>query len=173
MSSIEDTTNANVASSQPSIEGNSAASRRAVVSPLVRALFPGNEDGIDVDDIPSQHVCPLTQEPPFQGVHFDVPDSTGRISDQVFERSELYRWIATPGTLSARRNVSHPFNRQVVPRSTAWNLVRPVSAELQALLHRERRALNYPLVDDNPLTDEDRARYDETMMASVDRFVIL
>ena len=134
MSSIEDATNADVAdSSQPSIEGNSAPSHRAIVSPLVRALFPGNEDGIDVNDIPSQHICPLTQEPPFQGVHFDIPDTNGRISDHVFEQSGIYRWIATPGNLSARRNVSHPFNRQAVARSTARNLLRPVSAELQAL----------------------------------------
>ncbi len=34
---------------------------------VVRALF--NEE-INVDDIPSQHICPLMQEPPAVGVYF-------------------------------------------------------------------------------------------------------
>jgi hypothetical protein len=34
-------------------------------------------------------------------------------------------------------------------------------------------ALNYPLEDDNPITDEDRACYAKTTRASVDRFVLL
>jgi len=172
---------------QPSIDVNSAASR-AVVSPpvdnsthasgepsedVVRDLFSGRNEEIDVDDIDSQHICPLSREPPFQGVHFDVPDSNGRISEQVFERSDLFRWIATPGNLNARRNVIHPFNQQFVPRSDAWDLVRTVCEELQTILHRERVALNYPLEDENPLTDVDRARYAETMRASVARFVLL
>lgn len=169
-------------------DANNSAAARAIVSPpvyntthasggpsedLARDLFSGRDDEIDVEDIDSRHICPLSREPPFQGVHFDVPDSNGGISEQVFERSDLYRWIATPGNLNARRNVSHPFNQQFVSRSVAWDLVRPVSEELQATLHRERVALNYPLEDDNPLTDVDRARYAETMRASVDRFVLL
>jgi hypothetical protein len=188
MSSSTNQENATDANSlQPSIEENSAATR-AVVSPpvyntthasgepsedVVRDLFSGSNEEIDVDDIDSQHICPLSREPPFQGVHFDVPDSNGRISEQVFERSDLYRWIATPGNLNACRNVIHPFNQQFVSRSVAWDLVRPVCEELQTILHRERVALNYPLVDENPLTDVDRARYAETMRASVDRFVLL
>jgi hypothetical protein len=36
---------------------------------LSRSLF--NNDA--ADNIPSQHLCPITQEPPFDAVHFDVP----------------------------------------------------------------------------------------------------
>ena len=110
---------------QPSTEGNFATAC-TLVSPLVdnsahasrephedvvRNLFDGNHEEINVDDIASQHICPLSQEPPFHGVHFDVPDSVGHISDQVFERSQLYRWIATPGNLNSRQNVCHPLNQ--------------------------------------------------------------
>ncbi len=38
---------------------------------VVHALF---DKELNVDDIPSQHICPLTQEPPIVGVYFDVPD---------------------------------------------------------------------------------------------------
>ena len=106
-------------------------------------LFASGNEEINVNDISSQHICPLTQEPPFQGVHFDVPDFNGRITEQVFERSQLYRWIATQGNLNARRNVSHPFNQQFVSCSVAWDLVRLACAKLHALLHREQLALNY------------------------------
>ena len=68
-----------------------------------------------------------------------------------------YRWNATSGNLNAHQIVSHPFNQQFVSRSVAWDLVRPACPRLQALLHQEQLALNYPLVDENPLTDEDRA----------------
>jgi hypothetical protein len=135
---------------------------------VVRALF--NEE-INVDDIPSQHICPLTQEPPVVGVYFDVPNRNGYTTDQVFERSQLYRWIATPGNLRSRQNISHPINQQFVPRPSAWNLVRPITANLQVLLHQERQASNLVLLNENPLTDDDRAQYDETMRALVDRFV--
>ena len=166
-----DATNASVVDSlQLSIKGNYAAAH-ALVSPpvdnsahasrephedVVCTLFAGNEE-TNVDNIASQHVCPLSCEPPFQGVHFDVPDSNGHITEQVFEWSQLYRWNATPGNLNARRNVCHPFNQQFVSGSVAWYLVRPACKELQALLHQEQLALGYPLEDENPLTDEDRA----------------
>ena len=29
------------------------------------------------DNIPSQHLCPITQKPPFDAVHFDVPAKNG------------------------------------------------------------------------------------------------
>ena len=41
-------------------------------------------------DIPSQHICPLVQEPPFDAVHFDVPSANGTTttptSQQVYEK---------------------------------------------------------------------------------------
>ncbi len=122
--------------------GNSSRIHAVIVSPpggdsaqaserhegVVRALF--NKE-INVDDIPSQHICPLMQK----NVYFDVPDRNGDTAEQVFELSQLYRWIATPGNLRSRQNVSHPINQQFVPRPSAWNLVRLINADLQALLH--------------------------------------
>jgi len=104
---------------------------------------------------------------------FRTPWASGRITEQDFERSQLYRWITTPGNLNAHRNVCHPLNQQIVSRSIAWDFVRPACKELQALLHRERVALDLPLEDENPLTDEDRSQYAETMRSLVDRFVFL
>ena len=66
---------------------------------LTRSLF---NEGVETNDIPSLHICPLTREPPVIGVHFDLPDQNGGISEQVFERLQLYRWIATPGNLRSR-----------------------------------------------------------------------
>ncbi len=119
---------------------NSSRVSGVIVSPptteqhkgVVCALF--NEE-VNVDNIPSQHICPLTQEPPIVGVYFDIPDRNGDTTDQVFERSQLYRWIGTPGNLRSCRNISHPINQQFAPRPSAWNLLRPVTADLQALLH--------------------------------------
>jgi hypothetical protein len=93
---------------------------------VVPALFNDGE-GRDVNNIPSQHICPLKQEPPVIGVYFDVPNSDGTISEQVFERSDLYRWIGTSGSYRAKRNVCHPINQQFVFCPSAWNLVRPIS----------------------------------------------
>jgi hypothetical protein len=113
---------------------------------------------VNVHDIPSQHICPLMQKPPVVGMYFDIPDRNGDTTDQVFERSQLYRWIATPENMRSHQNVSHPINQQFVPRPSAWNLVWPVTANLQALLHSERQALNLVLLDENPQTDNDIAR---------------
>jgi len=173
-------------SAAPGTEGISATAPRALVSPpaesahasgeahedVARTLFNGNEE-INFEDIASLHICPLSQEPPFQGVHFDIPDTSGHITEQVFEWSQLYWWIATPGNLNARRNVCHPLNQQFLSRSVAWGFVRPACEELQALLHREQVALDLPLEDENPLTDEDRSQYAEIMRSLVDRFVFL
>ena len=38
---------------------------------VVRALFDKGE-GVDVNNIPSQHICPLKQEPPVIGVYFHI-----------------------------------------------------------------------------------------------------
>ncbi len=73
--------------------------------------------------------------------------------------------------MRSRQNVSHPINQQFVPHPSAWNLVRPVTANLQTLLHSERQALNPILLDENPLTDDDIAQYNETIRALVDWFV--
>ena len=138
---------------------------------VVPALFNDGE-GRDVNNIPSQHICPLKQEPPVIGVYFDIPNSDGTISEQVFERSDLYRWIGTSGSYRAKRNVCHPINQQFVFRPSAWNLVRPISNELQELLQQERLALGLVNYDENPLSQVDHDNYNETMReANDDRFV--
>jgi hypothetical protein len=62
---------------------------------LSRSLF--NNDA--ADNIPSHHLCPITQEPPFDAIHFNVPPADGAKipNQQVYERSVLYQYIATPG----------------------------------------------------------------------------
>ena len=128
---------------------------------LSRALFNNDTS----DNIPSQHLCPIIQEPPFDAVHFDVPTANGATirNQQVYERSALYRFIATPGTLRAFRNIIHPFTRAPIARNSALDFVRPVDPALQETLHSERLALGLLLEDDNPLNDNDRSLYDQTM----------
>jgi hypothetical protein len=62
---------------------------------LASSLFNNTE--VQEEDIPSQHMCPLTRKPPFDAVHFDVPDgaSVTTANQQVYERSALSRCIAT------------------------------------------------------------------------------
>ncbi len=76
-------------------------------------------------------------------------------NQQVYERSALYQCIATPGTLSARKNIIHPFTHAPIARNRAWDFVRPVDPALQETLHCERLALSLLLEDDNPLNDND------------------
>ena len=135
-----------------------------------RSLF-SDDEMIDPNDIPSQHICSFTQEPPINALHFDVLNAKGGLSEQVYEHSSLYQFIATPGMLRARRNVFHPHNQQCVPRTAAMSLVWPATAVLQARLHRERQVLGYSLVDDNPLVDVDQELYAQTMRDLVERSI--
>ncbi len=134
----------------------------------VCTLFDVGE-GVDTDNITSQHICPLKQEPPVTGVYFDIPNADGTLSDQVFERSEIYRWIATLGNSRAHRNVSHPINQQFIFHPEAWSLVHRVSNELQVLLQRERLAMGLVPYDGNPLTAADNDMYNEAMRIANDR----
>ena len=84
--------------------GGSASFGPVIVSPVgqasehhegvAQALF---DKEVNINYIPSLHICPLSQEPPAVGVYFDVPNRNGGINAQVFEKSALYRWIATAG----------------------------------------------------------------------------
>ena len=47
------------------------------------------DEEVNINDIPSQYICPLTCKPPMFCVYFDVPNVDGSISKQVFEQSEL------------------------------------------------------------------------------------
>jgi hypothetical protein len=103
--------------------GASTAVHKAPSKEVARFLFI--KETINPANIPSKHICPLSQEQPFVGVHFDVPDANGIITEQVYEQSLLYGFIATPGTMNAHLNVIHPLNQASVPRTFAWNLVCP------------------------------------------------
>ena len=90
----------NSSHSQPAFVARNpyAAPRAVIVSPpdgasgqaseqnedVVHALF---DEEINVEDIPSQHICPLTREPPIEG------------AEQVLKRSHLYRWHIFLGNL--------------------------------------------------------------------------
>jgi hypothetical protein len=161
-----------------SSSGSSPAEPR-VISPTG---IPGVDDAAqplndfsrtDADDIPSQHYCIIANEPPFDAVHFDVPDSNGTTiqSGQVYERSAMYRCIGTRGKNSAFRNIIHPFTRVSIPRLRAWDYVQPVDPALQVTLHRERLSLNLPMCDEHPINDNDRARYDKTMRRCAEQYV--
>jgi hypothetical protein len=81
-----------VNSSQPAFiaRNPSAAPHAVIVSPPVEASGQASERNedfvcalfdkeINVEDIPSKHICPLTQEPPIEGVDFDITDANGNI----------------------------------------------------------------------------------------------
>jgi hypothetical protein len=126
-------------------------------------------------DTPSQHICPLVQELPFDAVHFDVPSANGTTktptSQQVYEKSALYQFAGTQGDLSLRRTLTHPFTRVRIARNLEWDCVRPVAPALQETLHREQLALGLLLEDGNPLNDNDRSQYDRTMRGCVARCI--
>ena len=126
---------------------------------LSRALFGNDNDTAAIDNIPSQHICPILLEPPYEAVHFDLPSTNGittTLTSQVFERSVLYRFIRTQGDYSLRRTVTHPLSGVRIARDLAWDFFRPVSLALQETLHRERLALGLLLEDDKPLDGGDR-----------------
>ena len=52
---------------------------------VVHALFDEGE-GIDTNNIPSQHICPLKQEPPVIGVYFDIPNSDKTLSNHLSDQ---------------------------------------------------------------------------------------
>lgn len=131
----------------------------------------GEADGgslLEGDDAPtSRQLCPFDQVPPFVAVHFDVDVLT----EQVYERSQLFRNISIMGIGRARLGIVHPFTREVISRHLAWSHVRTVSPELQAELHRLRTLHGLPLADENPLTTVERAQFDATMLAVQARYV--
>jgi hypothetical protein len=156
--------------SPPGVPGESSDEQHGDLS---RALF-GDDLAAVQANIPSQHLCPIIQEPPFDAVHFNVPNANGVTvtSQQVYEKSALYRAIATPGILSAFRNFVHPLTRVPIARNRAWDYVHPVNSALREILHRERLELGLLLEDDNPLTEDDRMLYQQTMRLCESRSVI-
>jgi hypothetical protein len=119
----------------------------------------------NANDFPSVYLCPyLYNEPPVNGVYFDVRGRDGRLSTQIFEYSRLYRDIATMSTGRAyNRSVRHPLNAGWILRSKALAAIRRVSPEVQAVLNEERTRQSLDLVDDVPLVDADTELYNQTM----------
>ena len=147
------------ASGRGSINPGNSTSR--VVSP-----FSQHEDA---NEFSPQHLCPfLLGEPPVDGAYFDVPGADNQISAQVFEYSQLYRYIVANGRWPLRSfgEVRHPMNGGWVRRDQALALVRRVSVETQAILSAERARQGLSLVDSQPITNELRTAYQQ-MIASV------
>ena len=71
-SDVSSATATNAASrviSPPGVPGDAAEEQHGGLS---RDLF-GNDTAAVLDSIPSQHICPLLLEPPYEAVHFDFP----------------------------------------------------------------------------------------------------
>ncbi len=56
-----------------SLTGIPGGAAEQPLNDLSRSLFNNGA----ADNIPSQHLCPITQEPPFDAVHFNVPTADG------------------------------------------------------------------------------------------------
>lgn len=124
-------------------------------------LQPADLQGVN---FPSSYLCPyLHDEPPVDGVYFDIRGSNGELSQQIFEYSRLYRHISTLGTGRAFRSVRHPINGGWISRETAMNYVRRVSAETQMVLNAERAHRDLDLVDDEPLNERDFSIYEQSI----------
>ena len=88
------------------------------------------------------------------------------MSIQVFEYTALYRLISTTGFYSQYRNMCHPIiggERGVgfIDRRRTLEVVVDVQPHIQGHISRERELLKVP--PDEPLVDEDRVKYEETM----------
>lgn len=122
--------------------------------------FFGHEYDLSQEEFStSSYYCTITNEYPYNPVHF------GGDTRHVFERSAIFRYIATMGVISARRNVKHPLNDQMYPRSRGEDLISNVlDAERVALISElRRRSGENPDEPTDPLTDEDRSRMDEML----------
>ena len=154
--------------SPPSVPGDAVYEQH---DDLSRSLF-GNDTAAIRDNIPSQHLCPIVQEPPFDAVHFDLPSTNGTTtapnSQQVYKKLALYRLVGTQGAMSSQRTLSCPFTRVGIAQNLAWDYVRPVAPTLQETLLRERLAFGLLLEDDNPLKDKDCCKYNQTTRGCVD-----
>ena len=109
-------------------------------------------------DFPSKYICSFTQEPPLHGVTFNIVDENGISSEQVFERSALFRFIYTCGKFDSFRFVRHPTIGARIRRSEASSYISPVSEEIKSLLHQQRTR-NYLSVkeedEDDIITEKD------------------
>jgi hypothetical protein len=84
------------------------------------------------------------------------------VNQQVYERLAIYRMIATPGRMRARRNVVYPLTRVSIPRTQAWNFVCPVSSSLLENFHCEQQSLGLALEDEESINIHDMCLYEQT-----------
>ena len=95
-----------------------------------------NEEGGN-SDFPSYLVDTTFGEPPIDLVTFDIPDNSGQISPQVFERDYLIRYITHQGQECVWQDVIHPIIRQRVNCNLAMSLIRPVSHYANGYMQRD------------------------------------
>ena len=131
----------------------------------IRTVSPTTTNHADDDaDFLSAYLCPfLINKPPVEGAYFDVAGADGELSQQVFEYSRLYRYIATLGTGRSFHPIRHPLNGGLVGRQEALLFVRRASPELQAVFDQERLRRGLTLDDDEPIGPSDNALFNETM----------
>jgi hypothetical protein len=95
---------------------------------------------------------------------FDLPDSRATVvNQQVYEWLAIYQMIATQGRMSIHRNIAHPLTRVSIPRTQAWNFVRPVNSSLLESIHHEGQLLGLALEDEAPINNLDICMYGLTI----------
>jgi hypothetical protein len=97
-------------------------------------------------------------------IFFDLPDSRDTVvNQQVYERSAIYRMIATPGRMRARRYVVHPLTCVSIPRTQAWSFVCLVNSSLLEIIHCEQQSLGLALENEEPINNHDHCLHEQTM----------
>ena len=130
-SDVSSATAATVASrvvSPPGVPGDMAEEQYGDIS----CAFFRNYDAAIQDNIPSQHLCPMGQEPPCFAVYFNFPNTDGTTTTptswQVYKQSALYWFVGSQYEFPAPAQFSlyHPFTRVGIAQNLAWNYVIPV-----------------------------------------------
>ena len=134
---------------------------RRIISPSTADTAPPRP-GVDVEDFPSMHICPIVGEPPVDAVTFlDSP--------QAFEYSAIFRFIAIRGTLLAVRNITHPISQQTIRRDQALAQIRRFLVEIQDSMTQQHIRIRLSPGDVSPITQVDHDRYNETIQVVQNR----
>jgi hypothetical protein len=120
-----------IAAQNPAVASQSTASstrHQRIISPIpTRQDSTPSRPLAEHDDFPSHLICPFHFEPPIASVTFDIPDLNGNISPQVFEHTDLYRFIATPGMIGTEfdtvHHVKHPMSNTIVSQDIATTFI--------------------------------------------------
>ena len=148
--------------------GPPTANGARVVSPTQgSASAQGERVAPEGDSFPSRLTCYYTQLPPERAVMLNIPGEGGITSTQCFEYNAYYRQVSIPGTYSQYREVHHPLTGGRIDRLIALTAAMDVPPDIQTRITRERELRGLAPAD--PITAEDRRRYDTTMEAMEDR----